>query len=178
MQIINDILDMSKIEAGKRELREDLIKVSDVAAVAFKMVKPKADSRNVTLENLAALDLPPLLAEQLAVKQILINLLTNAVKFTKEGGSVKLTSAFSKKGELILSVTDTGIGMREEDIEKALSAFGQIDGDLSKKESGTGLGLTLVKQLTELHGGYIVVESEVDKGTTVHVHFPAERVRK
>jgi len=178
LQIINDILDMSKIEAGKRELREDLIKVSDVAAVAFKMVKPKADSRNVTLENLAALDLPPLLAEQLAVKQILINLLTNAVKFTKEGGSVKLTSAFSEKGELILSVTDTGIGMREEDIEKALSAFGQIDGDLSKKESGTGLGLTLVKQLTELHGGYIVVESEVDKGTTVHVHFPAERVRK
>lgn len=178
LQIINDILDMSKIEAGKRELREDLIRIKDVSLVAFKMVKPKADSKSVTLENLISDDLPPLLAEQLAVKQILINLLTNAVKFTHEGGNVKLTTDFSDKGELIFSVSDNGIGMREEDIEKALSAFGQIDGDLSKKESGTGLGLTLVKQLTELHGGRIKVESEVGKGTTVHVYFPAERVHK
>ncbi len=176
LQIINDILDMSKIEAGKRDLKEEAMLVQDVARVAFKMVKPKADSRSIDLEDNVPEDLPILYAEQLAVKQILINLLNNAVKFTQEGGRVELSTSFSDKGEMILTVSDTGIGMRAEDIEKALSAFGQIDGELSKKESGTGLGLTLVKQLTELHGGYIKVESEVNQGTKIHVVFPENRV--
>lgn len=177
LQIINDILDVSKIESGKRELSESFIKLHDLSVTAFKMVKPKADLSSIYIDNLIPEDLPPIQAEELAIKQILINLLNNAVKFTPEAGKITMHAEVLGNGDIDISVTDTGIGMREEDIEKALSAFGQINTDLNRKESGTGLGLTLVKQLTELHGGDIKIVSKPEKGTTVHVILPAWRLQ-
>ena len=176
LRIINDILDVSKIEAGKRELHEDMIDVYAISEAAFKMVKPKADLEKISIENKVPVDFPKLRAEELAVKQILINLLNNAVKFTDEKGKVTAHASIDENGDAVLSISDNGIGMKADDIDKALSPFGQLDADLDRKESGTGLGLTLVKQLTELHGGEVDIQSEPGEGTTVFIRFPAARV--
>ena len=175
LQIINDILDVSKIEAGKRELSETLMSLREVSESAFTMVKPKADVASIYIDNLIPSDLPPMRAEELAIKQILINLLNNAVKFTNEGGKITMNAKFEDEF-LVVSVSDTGIGMKKEHIKKALSAFGQVNTAMNRKESGTGLGLTLVKQLTELHGGYISIDSIPDEGTTVMVYLPKWRL--
>lgn len=175
LQIINDILDVSKIEAGKRELSESRVSIREISESAFIMVKPKADEASIFIDNLIPDDFPTMQAEELAIKQILINLMNNAVKFTPEGGKITMRADILED-EFCISVKDTGIGMKKEHIEKALSAFGQINTQLNKKESGTGLGLTLVQQLTELHGGHIVIDSEPDRGTTVSVYFPKWRL--
>lgn len=177
LQVINDILDVSKIEAGKREINESIVDIKYVVDSAIKMAKPRAQSSNITIQNNVDKNLPKLRAEELAMKQILINLLNNAIKFSKDESKV-IISAGVHNNEFVISVSDSGIGMRMEDIEKALSPFGQIESSLSKEVSGTGLGLTLVKQLTELHDGRIVIDSAPDKGTTVRVHIPQERILK
>jgi signal transduction histidine kinase len=112
------------------------------------------------------------------VKQTLINLLSNAVKFTQNGGTVRLQATAAAGGGLTVSVTDTGIGMREEDIPRALAPFGQVDSSLAREYEGTGLGLPLAKSFVELHGGSLEIESRPGIGTTVIVRFPAERVRE
>ena len=176
LRIINDILDVSKIEAGKRELHEDMIDLYAISEAAFKMVKPKADLEKISMENKVPVDFPKLRAEELAVKQILINLLNNSVKFTDEKGKVTAHASIDEQGDAVISISDNGIGMKADDIDKALSPFGQLDADLDRKESGTGLGLTLVKQLTELHGGMVEIQSQPGEGTTVFIRFPAARV--
>jgi len=110
------------------------------------------------------------------VKQVLINLLANAIKFTPGGGKVRLSAAHARDGGLVLAVADTGIGIAKEDIPKALERFGQVDSKLSRRYEGAGLGLPLAKQLMELHGGALVLESELNVGTTVSVTFPRERL--
>ncbi|MCG8694143.1 MAG: ATP-binding protein, partial [Minwuiales bacterium] len=122
-------------------------------------------------------DLPTFPADQRMVKQILLNLLSNAIKFTPEGGKVEVDAALLDSGRLILSVTDTGIGMRPEDIPIALQPFSQIDSSLSRRYEGTGLGLPLTKSLVELQGGVLELDSEVGKGTTVRVIFPGRGAR-
>ena len=106
----------------------------------------------------------------------MINLLNNSVKFTDEKGKVTAHASIDEQGDAVISISDNGIGMKADDIDKALSPFGQLDADLDRKESGTGLGLTLVKQLTELHGGMVEIQSQPGEGTTVFIRFPAARV--
>ncbi len=115
-------------------------------------------------------------ADQRALRQMLINLLSNAVKFTPEGGHVKVTAGRDDEGRFVISVSDTGIGISEEDQPKVLLPFNQVDSRLSRKYEGTGLGLPLTKRLMELHGGWLEIESALERGTKVSLIFPRERV--
>lgn len=175
LEVINEILDFSKIEAGKRELYETALHIEPIAESAIRMIQHKADQQKITLINQIDASLPRIRAEELGMKQILINLLTNAVKFTDAGGKVTLSAAINDIGGMDITVSDTGIGMAEDDIEKALSPFGQINSAFNRKESGTGLGLSLVKSLTELHQGELLVRSAPNEGTDITIRLPAFR---
>jgi signal transduction histidine kinase len=176
LQIINDILDMSKIDAGKLELREDLVDIAPMAAHCVRMVAGRAHEAGVLIVNELSAELPQLRADSVRLKQILLNLMSNAIKFTKSPGSVKLSAERHADGSLSLLVTDTGIGMSPDEIMIALQPFRQIDSDLARKHEGTGLGLPLTKALVELHGGTLTIRSEKGVGTEVTVTLPPPRV--
>jgi two-component system cell cycle sensor histidine kinase PleC len=173
--VINDILDLSKIEAGKLDLREEMIDVETTVRRCIRLLRPRADGGEITLEARLDDKLPALHADHRKMKQILINLLSNAVKFTRPGGTVAVEGSTDDSGSLVLAVVDTGIGMATEDIPTALAPFGQLDSSLDRKYEGTGLGLPLTKSLVELHGGTLAIDSTVGKGTRVTVRFPPER---
>lgn len=176
LNLINDILDVSAIEAGKMELREEDIQISALAEISLRLVNDRARKNNLKLINNVPASLPFLLADERRIKQVLINLLSNAVKFTPTGGEVQLNARLDGRGAMIVSVKDTGIGIAAEDIPKVLSPFGQVDSSLSREYEGTGLGLHLARTLMELHGGRLVIESELGKGTEVSCYFPAGRI--
>lgn len=176
LTIINEILDVSRIEAGDRQLNEGIVNVDKVIKFCVDFVQPKADAGELTITNLMEGNVPNLIAEELAVKQIVLNLLSNAIKFTPEGGRVTLSHEVDSEGMMRISVTDTGIGLDEAEIEKALSPFGQIETSLSRSGSGAGLGLTLVDSLMKLHGGKLELFSQKGIGTTATIIFPARRV--
>ena len=178
LSIISDILDLSKIEAGRRELTESAIDLYDAAESSLRLVRGRAENSGVRLVNgIVRGAAPRLLADERAVKQILLNLLSNAVKFTPEGGRVAVGAELRSDGSLAVSVDDTGIGIAPENIPRALAPFSQVDSSLTRRYEGTGLGLPLVKSLIELHGGTLQLESEEGKGTVATIVFPAERVR-
>jgi signal transduction histidine kinase len=176
--LINDILDLSKIESGTDDLHEKRIEFSEIASAALKLVEQRANKGGIKLE-LELLDpLPALRADERKLKQILVNLLSNAVKFTDAGGAVTLRAWCRMDNGHAFQIVDTGIGIKSEDISKALSRFGQVDGDLNRQYEGTGLGLPLTKALVEQHGGTLELQSEAGVGTTVTVRFPAERIEE
>jgi len=176
LSLINDILDMSKIEAGKRTLTESMIDVERVVHSAVRLVASRAKLGKLRLDIHIPPDLPLLRGEERAIKQIVTNLLTNAIKFTPEGGTVTLEARTDGFGRMAIVISDTGIGIAPEDISIALAPFGQIESALSRKNQGTGLGLPLTKALVELHDGVLDLHSEVGHGTTVTVLLPANRV--
>jgi signal transduction histidine kinase len=176
LSIINDILDLSKIEAGTVELREEHVEPAHLVQACVRIVKERAAAAEVTLVSTVADDLPLLLADERLLKQVILNLLSNATKFTPAGGRVTVRGAATADGGLALSIDDNGIGIDERDIERALTPFVQIDSSLSRKYSGTGLGLPLTRSLVELHGGALEIRSRVGEGTTVTVRFPPARV--
>jgi PAS domain S-box-containing protein len=178
LELINDILDMSKIEAGKKELQDSIIDIGRVALSSVRLVHPRAELGCVAIEVELPPDLPTVRAEELSMKQIVTNLLTNAVKFTPEGGKVLLSAKVEADGQMAMSVADTGIGIAPEDMDKALAPFGQIESSLSNKTQGTGLGLPLAKALVHLHGGTLTLESTRGSGTTVTIRLPADRVNR
>jgi PAS domain S-box-containing protein len=174
--LISDILDLSKIEAGKLQLREMFVDVREVTRSSLAMLRERALRDGVYLDLAIPEDLPSLLADERMLKQILINLLSNAVKFTPAGGTVTLEADCPSEAGYVVRVRDTGIGMAPEDIPKALSRFVQLDSQLTRKHEGTGLGLPLCRSLAELHGGSLEIESQLGSGTTVTVSFPAKRI--
>ncbi len=176
LALIQDILDLSKIEAGKLELDEEDIDVARTIRSCMVLVKERASNGGVKLLTDLPDGLPALHADERKLKQILVNLRSNAVKFTPAGGDVTLKAWSRPDSGYVFQVTDTGIGIALEDIPKALSPFGQIDSVLSRKVAGTGLGLPLTKSLTEMHGGSLNLQSEEGAGTTVTVRFPKERI--
>jgi len=176
LALINDILDLSKVESGADELHEENIEIPTLVQSALGFVRQRADNGSVKLELDIRDDLPLLLVDERKLKQILVNLLSNAVKFTNPGGKVTLKAWCRPESGFVFQVVDTGIGMKPEDIPKALSQFGQIDSNLNRKYEGTGLGLPLAKNLIELHGGYLDLQSEIGTGTAVTVRFPANRI--
>jgi signal transduction histidine kinase len=176
LNLINDILDLSKIESGTDELHEENIDIAGTANTIIKLVMGLARSGNVELELDVPEDTPVLRADERKVRQILLNLLSNSIKFTAEGGKVTLKIWSRAESGYVFQVIDTGIGIALEDIPRALTPFQQIDSDLNRKHAGTGLGLSLTKGLVEMHGGYLDMQSEVGVGTTVTVRFPAERI--
>ena len=171
LELINDILDLSKIEAGKTDLREENIDVSRVLESCLILVRERAEEAGVTVVRDAASDLPGLYGDERKFKQIYINLLSNAIKFTPSGGTVTTRVWYRADDGYVFQIVDTGIGIALDDIPKALTPFQQVDSDLNRKYEGTGLGLPLTLALVELHGGSLGLLSVVDKGTTVTVRF-------
>jgi signal transduction histidine kinase len=177
LAIINDILDMAKIEAGKFELQDEAISLPDLFESCLRLFRERADQAGLTIETVVAPRLPLLRGDSRALRQILINLLSNSLKFTARGGTIRLLAHYeSKRCELAVSVADTGCGIPESDLQRIFQPFAQGDSGISRRYEGTGLGLAIVKALTERHGARIVVESVLDKGTTVHLYFPFGRV--
>jgi signal transduction histidine kinase len=174
---VNRILDLAKIEAGRAELQEEWFDVLEAANTSASFVRPQADVAGLTLRLDIADTLPTLYGDRQYFKQILINLLSNAVKFTPRGGSVTLTARIDDGGWLEISVSDTGIGIAEEELWKALMPFAQVSSELSRRYEGTGLGLPLSKGFVELHGGTLGIDSAKDRGTRVTVRFPPGRMR-
>ena len=177
LDLINDILDISKIESGKLELYEDDLDAAGLIRSAVNLVHERAVSGGLTLKIEVPDDLPALYADERKLKQILVNLLSNAVKFTKPGGIVTIGTWCNENSGFMFQVQDTGIGMAQEDVPKALSQFGQVDSALNRQYEGTGLGLPLSKALTELHGGAMDLQSKLGVGTTVTLRLPAARLR-
>lgn len=176
LDVINDILDLSNIESGKNKLREHEIDVAEMLQSALTIVNGLTERNDVTLE----LNLPDqfagLWADEAKIKQIMVNLLSNGLKFTPKGGKVELRVWHQLDSGYIFQIQDNGIGIAPDDIPKALARFGQVDGSLNRLYEGTGLGLPLSKLLTEMHGGYLDLQSELGVGTTVTVRFPATRI--
>lgn len=178
LDLIDDILDLSKIEAGKGELHEEAVDVPALVRSVRMLVGPRAAGANIELDCALAAGLPALHADERRLKQMLVNLLTNAVKFTPSGGTVTLEVACPADDGFIFRVVDTGIGLAADDIPKALSTFCQVDAAHIRQHEGAGLGLPLTRSLVELHGGTLTLESELGVGTTVTLHFPAARTRR
>ncbi|GAB2177777.1 ATP-binding protein [Dongia sp. agr-C8] len=172
LKIINDILDLSKIEAGRMELFPEAVAIADVAEDCLRLVSGRAQDSGVTLQSELPPDLPKMRVDPRAARQMLTNLLTNAVKFTPKGGRVALSAQLD--GEQVeLIVADTGIGIAQKDIAKVLEPFGQADNPHSRRQQGTGLGLPIVKALVEQSGGSFRLESKLAIGTTVTLRLPA-----
>ena len=172
LDIINDILDVSRVEAGEMEFKPETLDIAPVLESTARLIGQRAHAARVRLELDIDDDLPLIRGEARRMKQILINLLSNAVKFTPEGGRVTLAAHPTDDGGLRLVVADTGIGMKAEDIPMALRPFGQVDSSLARKYEGTGLGLPLTKAFVELHGGVFDLDSRINHGTTVTMTFP------
>ncbi|MCI0431892.1 MAG: ATP-binding protein [Rhodospirillales bacterium] len=175
LSIINDILDVSKIEAGKLELHEEAIDLDNLIDDVFRLVHERADGADITLRRDADHPVPGLFADSRKIKQILLNLLSNAIKFTFPGGTVSIGRRVGADGGLQITVRDTGIGIAPEHIPIATARFGQVDSSMTRRYSGTGLGLPLTIGLIELHQGTLDIQSEVGRGTIVTVSMPPHR---
>ncbi len=177
LNLINEILDLSRIEAGRYELHEEWLYLTDVIEDCQRLLKLRADAKGLHVIQDFELQLSQVWADQRAVRQICLNLMSNALKFTPRGGTITLTVANLPDGGQVLAVRDTGPGIPEDEIPKVLQAFGQ--GALAHKsaEGGTGLGLPIVQNLTELHGGVFELRSEVGLGTDAIVVLPKKRVQ-
>lgn len=174
LQLISDILEFSKGEAGKLELKEEVVDLRQTAEECKRMMREKMNLKQVKLELDIDERYPRIWGDKRKIRQVLLNLLSNAVKFTPQGGTVSISTRLSGNGRLYLVVKDTGIGIAEADIPKALSVFGQVH--RSQSLEGTGLGLPLCKIFAELHGGELKLESELGVGTSVSIIFPENRL--
>jgi PAS domain S-box-containing protein len=176
LQVIGDVLDLSKIGAQKMTLREEVVDVAALMDTCICFIRDPARAAGVEVLVDLRLPLPRLRADELRLKQILLNLLSNGVKFTPSGGRVRLSAGCRAEGDLEITVEDSGIGMTEAEIAVALAPFGQIDSLMARKHAGSGLGLPLAKELVEMHGGSLLIKSAPSGGTSVMVVMPAARV--
>jgi PAS domain S-box-containing protein len=174
--LINEILDLSKAEAGRMEINDEFVDVPVLVERCVATLRPQADKARIILGSVASNELPALRSDRARLRQILVNLLSNAIKFTPERGKVTVTASIDADRRFAISVVDTGIGMSPEQIPIALEPFRQIDSALNRAHGGTGLGLPLTKRLIELHGGTLEIASVLGRGTTVTVRFPRARV--
>jgi len=175
LNLINDVLDVSKVEFGKVELIEETVDIGAIVESCLRLMRDRAEAAGVKLMQELPPHLPHLQGDSRRLKQILINLLSNAVKFTPSGGRVTMRAREGADG-FRLVVEDTGIGIASQDLEKALRPFGQIDSRLSRKYQGTGLGLPLARSMAELHGGKLVIDSTPGQGTIATVWLPSSRI--
>jgi signal transduction histidine kinase len=176
LSIINDILDMSKIEAGEMKVADESVDLADTVAKCVRLMADQAAKGGVTIDVDVPRDLPILSGDRRMMSQIVLNLLSNAVKFTPPAGKVSLAVSNGADGVLI-AVRDTGIGIPADELDVVLEPFHQADSSDKRVYGGTGLGLSLVKSMVELHGGSIEIRSVEGEGTEVDIRFPAERMR-
>ncbi|GEO83025.1 sensor histidine kinase [Pararhodospirillum oryzae] len=176
LDLINDILDVAKIESGSYVLQEQNVNLADEAKACERMLRGRISEKRLTFETLCLDEQPWVRGDERAIRQILLNLLSNAVKFTPEGGLVTLSMGPMPDGSMTVTVSDTGIGIPPEHLDLVLCPFHQVDTSDTRRHEGTGLGLPLAKALAEKHGGALRLDSRVGEGTHVTVLFPAERV--
>ena len=176
LEIISDILDMSLLEAYAFKLDESEIAIAATVRMCDEVLGERIRSAGVTLRFDIPDDIPGLVADDGLCRRMIVNLLSNAAKFTSEGGSVVIGAERRSNGEIAISVSDTGIGIAAENLDRVFAPFIQADGTLQRTFEGTGLGLPLVKSMIELHGGRVEIASEIGAGTIVTLVFPADRV--
>ncbi len=174
--LINEILDLSRIEAGRYELNEEAVQLSATVEECHHLLKLRARNRGITIHEMFETEMPRIWADERAVRQICLNLLSNAIKFTPQGGEIWLKVGWTASGGQYLSVRDTGPGIPEEEIPIVLDSFGQGSNAIKSAEQGAGLGLPIVRHLIDLHGGTFALRSKLREGTEVIVTFPPERV--
>ncbi len=174
LAVINDILDISKVEAGKSELDIDEVDITDLITSAVELMRERANQGGLALNIEIPPDLPIVVVDGRRVQQVLLNLISNAIKFTPEDGSVTVRACWGPEAGLQVSVCDTGIGIAADKIQTAFEPFGQVENAYTKKYEGTGLGLPLARALIELHGGEIKIESQLNVGTAASFSLPAE----
>jgi signal transduction histidine kinase len=176
ISLINDLLDLSKIEAGKLELDFTSVDLNDVAKQCISIMQPQANRERIIIRTALAEQLPPVVADLRSIRQIALNLLSNSVKFTKPGGQVILSTSTTDRGEVVLRVRDTGVGMTEEEVSAALEPFRQLATSGRDTREGTGLGLPLTKALVEANRASFTIKSAVNSGTLIEIAFPSTRV--
>jgi signal transduction histidine kinase len=174
--VINDILDVAKAETGRLELIEESVDIASELRLTDRLFAEQVAEAGVALVIDVPDVLPRLLADRRKIRQILLNLISNAIKFTPPGGEVTVSAALEREGGMTLVIADTGIGIARDDIARALTPFGQVESSLARRYEGAGLGLPLTRALAQRHGGTMVLESEPGKGTRVYVRLPRERV--
>jgi signal transduction histidine kinase len=177
LSLVNDVLDISRMDAGKMELREAKVSIPEAIANVMRTVEPLALKAGVHIAKTVAPSLPDIFADQQRIEQVITNLVSNSIKFTPKGGDIEI-SARLDAGSLRVSVADSGIGIAKEDVPKVFERFVQVDSSLARKYEGTGLGLPISKQLIELHGGTLTLESELYEGTVATITLPASRFAK
>ncbi|MDR6952795.1 PAS domain S-box-containing protein [Ancylobacter sp. 3268] len=176
ISLINDLLDLSKIEAGKLDLSFTSVALNEIVQQGMAIMQPQANRERIIIRSSLAADLPPVVADARSIRQIILNLVSNSVKFTRPGGQVILSTALTSAGEVVLRVRDTGIGMSEADIAIAMEPFRQIATSGQSGSGGTGLGLPLTKALAEANRASFTIRSAVESGTLVEITFPSTRV--
>jgi two-component system, cell cycle sensor histidine kinase PleC len=176
LNLINEILDLSRIEAGRHELNEEPVSLAAVVDDCHHLLSMRAKNRGITIHDMFEGDMPRLWADERAIRQICLNLLSNAIKFTPQGGEIWLKVGWTASGGQYMSVKDTGPGIPEEEIPVVLASFGQGSNSIKSAEQGAGLGLPIAKSLVDLHGGTFSLKSKLRIGTEVIVTFPPERV--
>ena len=177
LSVINDILDLSKIEFGNVALNEENVDLEATIQSCLTIIGERARNGGLAIDYAPMQPMPGVWAEERRIKQILINLLSNGVKFTPTGGSITIRLRREPDDALAIAISDTGIGIRREDLEKVMAPFGQVDSGLNRKFEGTGLGLPLTKAFVEMHGGRFLLESELGAGTTASAILPAHRIK-
>jgi signal transduction histidine kinase len=175
LNLINEILDVTKAEAGKLEVQEQVFDLRDVIEAVVRISGPPIDKAGVTVGIDLPADLPRLQADEGKTRQVFFNLVSNAVKFTPAGGRVDISGRFDRERGLSVTVADTGIGIAPEDLNRVLEPFVQVDSSLSRRHQGTGLGLPAVKGIMELHRGTIELQSTLGRGTRATIIFPPDR---
>jgi two-component system cell cycle sensor histidine kinase PleC len=174
--LINEILDLSRIEAGRYELNEEPVSLVGVASECSHLLQMRAKSRGLAIHEMFETEMPRLWADERAIRQVCLNLLSNAIKFTPQGGEIWLKVGWTASGGQYMSVKDTGPGIPEEEIPIVLASFGQGSNSIKSAEQGAGLGQPIAKSLIDLHGGTFSLKSKLRIGTEVVVTFPPERV--
>jgi len=176
LELINEILDNVRAEAGQLVLDEETVDLDQIAAFAIRLLTPRAGRAGITLAAVVDPRARHLRGDETRIRQVLLNLLTNSVKYTPAGGRVTVETALEPDGALLLTVRDNGMGIEEQDLGRVLLAFGRVESAANRRIEGTGLGLPLTRRLVELHGGTLVLTSVVGQGTTAAVRFPADRL--
>ena len=177
LSIINGLLDLALIQAGRVDLDEQLFAVGELIQSAVRIIAPIAQEKSIRVHCKLAQASTLICVDQMRFRQIIGNLLSNSIKFTEPKGRISISSAVDGCGDLMISITDTGIGILPEHLERVLSPFEQIADHLTKENEGTGLGLPIARALSELHGGNLTLSSDLGAGTTVVVRLPRERIR-
>jgi len=176
LDLVNDLLDLSKIESGKIELSFEAVDLNNIVSETVALMQPQANVNQIIIRTSLSRAVPKVVADARSMRQIVMNLVSNAIKFTGHNGQVVVSTVYESNGEVALRIRDTGIGMSTEELKDAMKPFHQIPGVSEKRGKGTGLGLPLTKALVEANRAHFDLESELDKGTIAHVQFPTQRV--